>query len=488
MLCYISQPNRQWTEIQIDPKRFAKVVLDKVLSELGILESDYFGLQYKGPKNEALWLNLRNRVCDHEILKASNIYRFNLRVKFFVPPHLIQQETTKELFYTQVKDDMSKELITLTEPECDRVKLAKIVASISQADIGDQTCNEYQKTIYENVVKEICPQFGDIDQDLMEKVFYEHSKLHGVPRASAKYLMLQHASALPGYGVEHHRAVNIVGEDILFKVGPEGILVQECATNTSKMLPYSQIRLATHNEKTVRIELMNDAGETEREECYKLISRRAAVALYRCITEMHSFFRCDTICSDVQSQYSRDFKGTVVSIFNENSDLGKRYIFDIERTRQEAYDLVRRKLYMKSSPGSSPIHCSMAFNCDNQSDRSDCVSDQEGNTDHEMKILKRRLEFIKDSLLCCICMDKTVCVVLCPCGHMTCDSCSECINQCPQCRSDIDRFQKVFQNFGLDCRKESTIMELVALSMHYHLLQASDFYWTTTKLKIFIAD
>ncbi|XP_013064935.2 E3 ubiquitin-protein ligase MYLIP-like isoform X1 [Biomphalaria glabrata] len=455
MLCYISQPNRQWVEIYIDPKQSAKVVLDKVLNQLNILESDYFGLQYTGLKNEALWLNLRNRVCDHEILKASNVYRFNLRVKFLVPPELIQQECTKELFYTQVKDEMSKGLITLTEPECDKETLAKIVACISQADFGDQTCNEYQSTIYHNVVKEICPHYGELDKDILDKIFLEHSKLHGSPRASAKYWMLRYASALPGYGVELHRAVTNSGEDVLFKVGPEGIIVQDCATNAVKnRFPYPQIRLATHNEKTVHIELMNDAGETEKEESYKLISRRAAVALYRCITEMHSFFRCATVCDDVQSQYSRDFKGTVVSIFNENSDLGKRYVFDIERTSKQAYDFVKRKLFhSQSSPASSPIHCSMTLDCDNRLERSENLSDHEGQ-DNDVKILKRKLESVKDSLLCCICMDNMVCMVLCPCGHMTCDSCSECIEKCPQCRSDVERFQKVFQNFGLDLRKE----------------------------------
>lgn len=36
---------------------------------------------------------------------------------------------------------------------------------------------------------------------------------------------------------------------------------------------------------------------------------------------------------------------------------GKRYIFDIQRTCREAYDLARRKLYTQSSsPVGSPVH------------------------------------------------------------------------------------------------------------------------------------
>ena len=83
--------------------------------------------------------------------------------------------------------------------------------------------------------------------------------------------------------------------------------------------------MATHREREVYIQQIDDAGELLPAIGYKLVSRKAAVALYRCITEMHSFYRCDTVSGDVSNQFCRDFKGTLVSIFNENSDLGKLY-------------------------------------------------------------------------------------------------------------------------------------------------------------------
>nr|KAG5709076.1 hypothetical protein BaRGS_004715 [Batillaria attramentaria] len=70
------------------------------------------------------------------------------------------------------------------------------------------------------------------------------------------------------------------------------------------------------------VQLIDDSGELLPAVGYKLVSRKAAVALYRCITEMHSFYRCDTVSGDVSNQFCRDLKGTLVSIFNENSDLG----------------------------------------------------------------------------------------------------------------------------------------------------------------------
>lgn len=484
MWCYISLPNQrdhQCIEIEIDIKQTGRVILDKVLEKLCIVEVDYFGLQYKGSKKEALWLNLRNRICDHEINGSTHVCRLSLQVKFFVPPHQIQQEATKELFYNQAKDMMAKGLLSLKD--CDETKLAKIIACICQAEYGDQTCNMHQNTLYLEILKDI---IGSTDRDLStafaEQVSTEHSKLMGKSRSSACYHMLSEVSELPTYGCELHRASTATGTDVTFVVGPEGIVIQDNKTWAERSIPYAQIRLATHSEKSVNITLIDDFGEPKSEELFKLRSRKSAVALYRCITEMHSFYRCDTVGSNVQSQYCRDFKGTFVSIFNENSELGKRYIFDIQRTRQEAYDLVRRKLYAKAnSPMGSPSHFSQGANsCLSLKEDSDYDADEDhinGNnnlcsdscgedmqSDHlqkhnrnhnrEIKKLKRRIEHLEDCLTCCICMDKQVCVVLCPCGHMTCDECSNLISQCPQCRTDVDIFQKVFPNVGNNCREK----------------------------------
>ena len=61
---------------------------------LGIVETDYFGLMYhSGRKRDELWLNLRNLVCQE--VKSSQPYQLELRVKFFVPAHMIQQDVTR---------------------------------------------------------------------------------------------------------------------------------------------------------------------------------------------------------------------------------------------------------------------------------------------------------------------------------------------------------------------------------------------------------
>lgn len=83
---------------------------------MGIIEVDYFGLQFTGAKGENLWLNLRNRICQ----QMDNVApcRLRLRVKFFVEPHLILQEQTRYfsfLFYACL------ERATVVGPERDLI-------------------------------------------------------------------------------------------------------------------------------------------------------------------------------------------------------------------------------------------------------------------------------------------------------------------------------------------------------------------------------
>ncbi|KAF4524224.1 hypothetical protein B566_EDAN006472 [Ephemera danica] len=94
MWCLVSQPNAVILEIEVDPKAKGQECLEKVCRCLGIgKEEDYFGLKYHSPKGEELWLNLRNQI-DRQVAGLPP-YRFALRVKFWVPPHLVLQDATR---------------------------------------------------------------------------------------------------------------------------------------------------------------------------------------------------------------------------------------------------------------------------------------------------------------------------------------------------------------------------------------------------------
>lgn len=77
----------------------------------------------------------------------------------------------------------------------------------------------------------------------------------------------------------------------------------------------------------------------------KLPKHAIAAGLYRSITERHAFYVCDKVRGVVTNQFTRDLKGTIASMFKEDTELGKRYVFDIQRTCREVHDQARRTLH-----------------------------------------------------------------------------------------------------------------------------------------------
>ena len=140
--------------------------------------------------------------------------------------------------------------------------------------------------------------------------------------------------------------------------------------------------------------------------------------------------RCDTVTSAVMMQYSRDFKGHLASLFlNENIDLGKKYVFDIQRTSKEVYDHTRRALFSAGAvsggvipagrcpPSLSPLHI---LGEDGDEDGS-CKSCR------EKHLLEEKLQRLQEALLCALCCEEEINAAFCPCGHAVC--CQGCAAQ-----------------------------------------------------------
>lgn len=97
----------------------------QVCQKLGIIESDYFGLQFTTVRKEEIWLNLRNEIRQeihaHPFRPTSTdgskpaAIRFRLKVKFWVPPHLILQESTRQNQYFLSQYNMFSHLNHLIE-------------------------------------------------------------------------------------------------------------------------------------------------------------------------------------------------------------------------------------------------------------------------------------------------------------------------------------------------------------------------------------
>lgn len=133
-------------------------------------------------------------------------------------------------------------------------------------------------------------------------------------------------------------------------------------------------------------------------------------------------------------------QGTIASMFNVYTKLGKLYVFDIQRTYREVYDHARRVLHARGIDVASTSlldattkpaidsfdsfgALGMGFNV------GECCGTQvNGNTTDDAlhKMEKEVAERISEALTCRICMDREINTSFTPCGHITsCQSCAE---------------------------------------------------------------
>ncbi|XP_052000216.1 E3 ubiquitin-protein ligase MYLIP-B-like [Xyrauchen texanus] len=434
MLCLITRPDSVVVEVEVDLKANGEDILNQICWKMGIIEVDYFGLQFTGTKGEVLWLNLRNRISQQ--VDSVSPCRLRLRVKFFVEPHLILQVQTRHLFLLHMKEELFKGSLRLNTEQA-----IELCALLAQAEFGD-----YNHNMAKYCYSQIC-QGQEPSHDTINNICWRHKELEGVGHASAEYQALQLVSSLNNYGVEWHSARDSEGQELLIGVGPEGLVVSKTDFTPLERIIYPVIQMATQSGKNVYVSITKDSGDSV-VLLFKFISPSAANGLYRAITEIHAFYRCDTVMSTVKMQYSRDFKGHLASLFfNESIDLGKRYMFDIQRTSKEVYDRARRALFKTGmsvpncetprdscSPSSSPLRLVKVAREERM-----CMSCR------ETHILREKLQRLREALTCVLCCEEQINATFCPCGHMFC--CYNCANQlqcCPVCRSEVDRVQLVY--------------------------------------------
>ncbi|XP_042628459.1 E3 ubiquitin-protein ligase MYLIP-B [Cyprinus carpio] len=431
MLCHITRPDSVVLEVEVDPKANGEDILNKICRKMGIIEVDYFGLQFTGTKGEILWMNLRNRISQQ--VDCMSPCRLRLRVKFFVEPHLILQEQTRHLFLMHIKEELFKGSLRL-----DAEQAIELCALLAQAEFGDYTHNTVNYC-YSQIYGQ------DPSHDTINNIFLRHKSLEGVSQASAEYQALQLVSSLNYYGVEWHSACDSEGQELLIGVGPEGLFVCKIDFTPIERIIYPVIQMATQSGRIVYVTITKDRGDSV-VLLFKFISPSAANGLYRAITEIHAFYRCDTVMSTVKMQYSRDFKGHLASLFlNESIDLGKRYIFDIQRTSKEVYDRARRTLFKAgvalTGCGSSRDGCSHSPLRQTKAEREERMC---GGC-RETCFLKEKLQSLQEALTCSLCCEQEINAAFCPCGHMFC--CYNCAGQlqcCPVCLSDVYRVQHVY--------------------------------------------
>uniref|UniRef100_A0A182NS50 RING-type E3 ubiquitin transferase n=1 Tax=Anopheles dirus TaxID=7168 RepID=A0A182NS50_9DIPT len=529
-----------------------------VCADLGIIcETDYFGLIPVRDGDSAAdvdegtakqWINLRNPLHLYTNDRTHPIV-FSLRVKFWVPAHLILQGSVRTLFFMQARQELfdghlrpsswtnAAYLAALllqadgykydpakvpstsetpssssssgsssvtssperrppqglrrpskrkcSEIECKRGSVSSQSSGNSPAglpldegvqtaghvagsqSVGDLSNSKAPKNIYHRYGA-LRPAFEDADEEdgpvvvpsqpanFYQLIAQEHEKLSRIRMTptSAQYWLLEEICSLVGYGEEIFEGVTIAEPAVVCKIGvsPHGLTIVKDDEKYS--VPFTAVKAAKSIKRSFRLTYMNENHEEAHVEL-KLPNHRTAASLYRAITEKHVFYSCETVRKIVTTQFIRDLKGTIVSMFNEDTELGKRYVFDIQRTCREVYDAARRTLHARG--------IEIAPSADEHAETPAAALGRLEETlrtrQAESGQLERLLdERIREAITCPICADGEIDTTFLPCGHMTaCRACAVQCDRCPLCRATIENTSKIFLPPLLQSRKGTSI-------------------------------
>lgn len=227
--------------------------------------------------------------------------------------------------------------------------VAYLIALIAQAEEIDYDPIHPPHATYMQTASICAVECSDKPHNLLHKIIEEHKRLKGGKRSTAEYWLLKAVSEQETFGEERFHAVTkqLPHESLTIGVGPHGISLSS-ESRGKQLITFSSIISASSQKRYFRFGyLLEDGSTTELE--VKLDSSHLASGLYRALTEKHAFYSCETVTSEVMAQCIRDLKGILVSIFNEDSNQGKKYVFDIRRTCREVYDGARRAIYQENN-------------------------------------------------------------------------------------------------------------------------------------------
>ena len=208
---------------------------------------------------------------------------------------------------------------------------------------------------------------------------------------------------------------------------------------------------------------------------FLLRKNQQAINLFRTFTEFHSFYQCNSVKKSVIEKCSRTSVARILSVFSRQ-ERGRLYLFDVVRTRRQAYDhawsilnapdkkrqsafyhsdrhINRKSVYSLSKVDEAPeTHSrrpqsqnfeSITFTKEHKKKEGRTVSADTNVKQLSLEELRETVENLLENKVCQVCMDSEVSTAFCPCGHVVC--CVECATmcrECPLCRMQITYAQR----------------------------------------------
>ncbi|XP_057312348.1 E3 ubiquitin-protein ligase MYLIP-like [Hydractinia symbiolongicarpus] len=483
MWCFVSEPNGTIHELILPKGSRGLDCLDMVSSRIHLIEKDYFGLRYTNPSTGVeTWLNLRNKLSDQLHGKAP--YRIKLLVKFYVKVQELQQPVTRDLYYSTLLNHIHNGKIDISKNKICNDIFAKLIALIAQVDYGDFNADSLPD--YSTII----PSDVAWSREFQQLVETNHLKLDMMTTSEAKIEFLKLLGEFTDYGVEFFQVQSVSDkpQELTLGVRHDGLRITENSsgsngkgTDAVRLIPYDEISTVSYKGK--RFTIVH--GDTDGEHVHSsfiLKKNQGAIHLFRTFTEFHSFFQCNSVKKSVVEKCSNSSLRRMLSIFKSDDTQKRMFLFDVIRTRRQAYDHAwsllnapdkkrqsafyhsernfnRKSVYSVSkidegqdslqNPQQKPRPLSggvkfFITESENKTTNPEEILDNNVNT-LTFEELRETVNNLMDNQTCQVCMDAKVSTAFCPCGHVVCcTDCATMCRECPLCRMQITYAQRVF--------------------------------------------
>uniref|UniRef100_A0A6I8RUF1 FERM domain containing 4B n=1 Tax=Xenopus tropicalis TaxID=8364 RepID=A0A6I8RUF1_XENTR len=190
-------------ELLVQPKLLSRELLDLVASHFSLKEKEYFGISFLDDTGQYAWLQLDQRVLDHDFPKKSGPVSLYFVVRFYIESiTFLKDITTVELFFLNAKACVFKGLI-----EVDSETIFKLAALILQEARGDYSSDENARKdlkILPALPTRALQEHPSLSY-CEDRVIEHCKKLKGVTRGQAIVRYMKIVEALPTYGVHYYK-------------------------------------------------------------------------------------------------------------------------------------------------------------------------------------------------------------------------------------------------------------------------------------------
>lgn len=248
-------PDERRLDLLIQPKLYARELLDLVASHFKLKEKEYFGINFTDETGHNNWLNLDKKVLEHDLPRKTGILILNFSVRFYAESISALRDTaTVELFHLN-----AKQLIFRGQIECDSETVFELAAYVLQASFGDFSDDETVRAELKKLP--LIPTSALREHPSIsyceDQVIAYYKKLIGISKGLAIVNYMSIVESLPTYGTHYYEVKD--KKDIPWWLGlsHKGIAVYDKADKKEprKIFTWKQLENLYYRDKKFSIEV-----------------------------------------------------------------------------------------------------------------------------------------------------------------------------------------------------------------------------------------